>query len=866
MMLSIARPNRPTITPVVSPRPSAAVAIARLLCVPLVVLVCAACTDSPLAGDKPCQNDPCGTGATCIAVFGGHACVCPPGTLGDPSVACGAVDTCTNAPCGANAECAETPTGRTCACPLGFNGDPNDACTDIDACLVNTCGANAICADAPAPADGNTRTCVCDTGFQPDPSGADAGCVAIVVCTTNACADNATCINNAASATGYNCACNPGFDGDAETGCVEINACATNGCGANATCTDAPAPAKGDARTCACNPGFDGDAETGCVDIDECATNPCGVNTTCNNETNRYSCACSCAAPTPFCVEFAAGFTCYASETIPTDDPYLASTAHWADWEYVPLVLNGCTGQARKDATKCAKIPPWHRLDALHADLRLRSTAAGFSRWYFPDVWDNANTKALVAAKASETVFYSDLLTGATVQIVARSPMDETVPYTNEGRFNSNGAILRVGDFPSNNAHELRRTDGTLAGQSPYCREIPGQSADCVDGNVLKKMSWDENDPGRYYYDSSGPPGSRLHATVGRSVAVADSLFDFPDKRGTELETIGVEREIADDFDFLVLYPPSSPYASGTTTRLRMAIYERVGWLLGLYPVFGSTPKKYITLHTVSPVPTSDTVGTVDFLRDEDARLYLRYSLNKGQPAVGQTASNGGPNNRPYQNYLVAVADDREGPEYIALSPKSEVINPEDCEDPELCRGLFLMPAGELPVTGHGGLSPSRDYYATHDEDEAERTLSCKKIRDFSDPENGREYRMDFKMPGCDHMDWTIDDDHFYIWARVNGTPIYQVNTFLNDAYELKAAKTMRVVATQGCRGTYVTDLYHSTSPDSTKVLYQSGMLTGAVCRSTDPAMANTLDLFMAIVGFPKPPSTLQLTQAAEGV
>jgi hypothetical protein len=115
-------------------------------------------------------------------------------------------------------------------------------------------------------------------------------------CAPNPCQNGATCTN---SATGYTCACAPGYTG---TNCQTlINNCAPNPCQNGGTCTNGV-----NSFTCACVPGYTG---TTCQTlIDNCAPNPCQNGGTCTNGVNTFTCSCpagyggaTCTTPTCPC-------------------------------------------------------------------------------------------------------------------------------------------------------------------------------------------------------------------------------------------------------------------------------------------------------------------------------------------------------------------------------------------------------------------------------------------------------------------------------------------------------------------------------------------------------------------------------------
>ncbi|XP_063706044.1 stabilin-2-like [Culicoides brevitarsis] len=152
--------------------------------------------------NKPfCQNgrcfDPClvscGKNANCFVKDKKVACVCPPGTEGNPMFRCDPKqrrDPCNPSPCGENAFCEIGTTCNgvcaICTCPRGFKGDPNrkcvvgtcnndsecfynQACIDyqcIDLCKPpGICGKNANCTTR-----AHKTVCSCPEGFSGDPA------------------------------------------------------------------------------------------------------------------------------------------------------------------------------------------------------------------------------------------------------------------------------------------------------------------------------------------------------------------------------------------------------------------------------------------------------------------------------------------------------------------------------------------------------------------------------------------------------------------------------------------------------------------------------------------------------------------------
>ena len=718
-----------------------------------------------------------------------------------------------------------TPAGQCCAPSNGALTavDDNNACTQ-DSCnpatgLVahtDTTPAGQCC----APSTGTMSAVDDNNACTEDTCDAATGLVSHTPISVE---DNNVCTTDS---------CDP------ECGVRHVNPCENGG-----TCTNGI-----DAYTCVCDMGFDGlnceECAPGYV-MDECgkctlpqppeltcADIPC-ENGVCDDSSGTPVCICTCGGTRPFCLEIATGFAC---EAIPTDDHYLASTVLWEPWDSIPYtpVVGAGYSQGANAATP-RKVTPRHGLDALWSNPHAPSPSDQRSRWYFPETWQSEDVKDIIMSKADERVIYRDQHTGADVWLMARSPADETVPYTNDRRFNADGSLFRVGRFPDLYHEQLRCSDGALAGS-------PG----CDFGNVPDVITWDPTNAGFFYKDYSL---GRYRIAVGGDIPPAVSALHWRFPTAPLALTSGKVRELTYDLEFLV-------WSMNLVYGKHMYIYRSAS----IPPNFGTNPYKVFPFHTISASPEDDDLGTMEFMEDDDDALYLRYSLNKG---------NGTPEDDPdlpYQLYAIPLDDDPSGPDYcpkeryIPLTGKSEPVD--RCAYPN----LFLRPTSEVVVTGHGGYAPSRNYFAFNSDDADERNMTCKVINDFTG--GGRRYHIDAKIPTCDHMDWTVDDDHFYVWARDNGTPLYRVSTALNAQDELKARNVLRVVATQGCRGTYHTDMYHNASPDSTKLLYASGMLSGVTCSAFDEPMLATLDLYMAISEYPKPPASLQavLDDAGAGV
>jgi len=212
--------------------------------------------------------------------------------------------------------------------------------------------------------------------------------------------------------------------------------------------------------------------------------------------------------------------------------------------------------------------------------------------------------------------------------------------------------------------------------------------------------------------------------------------------------------------------------------------------------------RREVEVRTVSPEPAQDRMGSAAFLRDQRGKLYFRYSINKGKGASGPT---------PYQNWLVEM----DGSAYRRMNSQSELL-----DDPE----LHFVPAGSFTVTGHGGYSPSMKLFAHHS-----GKPGYKWVRDQA---TWRQREL-ARIPGCDHMDWTCDENWFLVWTVQKGVPIYKVY--------VDTGVTERIVASNSCSHTSAGVPYHGASPDGTKMAFRSEMLGGQ-------------DYYVAIMRHPEPP------------
>ncbi len=478
--------------------------------------------------------------------------------------------------------------------------------------------------------------------------------------------------------------------------------------------------------------------------------------------------------------------------------------------------------------TEAWNASPHHGLDAINES----------SSWYFPDTYDDDDRVLgeTIEALASDRLIFEDALTGAEVWLMARSPQAEDVVYTNERRFNADGSLIRVGTLVSSGQlyGPLMCTNGARAG-----------SPECEHSDIPRVVAWDRHEPdvytfdntdGRYLLTLDDALVTRAYATDLDQVEPVDPIepeFSFPPA------PIGAQRDLSADLSYLCQMAPWGPET--------VDIYMRTpGTPSPTYEPFRS-----FAVRTDSSAPQNDKLGTIEFLTDTDGNLYLRYSLNKEKNSLREQPTS---NPNPYQNWMVNITDAQASPVYIELNSKSVPYND---------LNKFLIPASEFPSTGHGGFAPSGDFFAVQTDD------SCKVIRDFRKP-NFAANLIGMKLPSCDHMDWTVDDSLLHVWVRDNGTPIYRVETAFNALDQLVTRNLFRVVAPQACTTNYFTDVYQNASPDGTKVLYASNMLSAQACPDkTAPGynfnskvIRNALDLYMAVVEPPKPPAALTVTRA----
>lgn len=117
---------------------------------------------------NPCLHDSCGDNAECYAEDHTARCRCPPGTEGNPQVACQAItgrNPCVPNPCGLDALCEVDNGDPICFCPKGMTGNPFEHCIpEGDKCQGNPCGANSVC----RVVNGEIK-CFCIPGYEGNP-------------------------------------------------------------------------------------------------------------------------------------------------------------------------------------------------------------------------------------------------------------------------------------------------------------------------------------------------------------------------------------------------------------------------------------------------------------------------------------------------------------------------------------------------------------------------------------------------------------------------------------------------------------------------------------------------------------------------
>ena len=382
----------------------------------------------------------------------------------------------------------------------------------------------------------------------------------------------------------------------------------------------------------------------------------------------------------------------------------------------------------------------------------------------WPD-WPVALAEDVFGTTPAQRVIYRDTVTGCEVWLLRRSSAHEGVAYTNYHPYNANGSHIRVWGLGGR-----IRSDGS---QFQSFREL-------IPDEFSGLPRWHSTDPDTVICDT--PNGG---------------TFEYNLRRKTRTDVY-----IPDDT------VPEGTWIQFSDDRSRSLFISRQGRKRPFWISIGDRHgqnREELTVHSVSPEPDSDRMGSSQFLRDQHGRLYARYSLNKGHGGDGPT---------PYQNWLVPL----DGGEVRRMDSHNNLLDGTP---------LHFVPAGTYVVTGHGGYSPSMRYFIHH-----RGRPGVKWIRDT----RTWEQRDIARIPGCDHMDWTVDENWFFVWANQLGAPIYQV--FVDTGV------VHRVVATNSCAHNYGSCPYHGASPDGTKLLYKSSML-------------DSLDLYMAVVTYPEPPHSV---------
>ncbi|XP_034938584.1 cubilin [Chelonus insularis] len=248
--------------------------------------------------DLGCQN-----GASCINLAGSYRCICAPGWYGvdckSNTASCDHQNS--HALCGEHGVCVPSGTtqGYVCICDEGWKSDKNDQACTVD---VNECeGKHPPCSVHPfvpcINVPGSYHCGSCPAGF----TGNGHYCVDIDECSTDnggcSTVPKVQCINTHGSRVCGSCP--PGYQGDGVT-CVFVGTCRINngGCHPLATCVENPGYTNVLVE-CRCPEGYHGNGmgPLGCqpgtivVDQGPCTSNPC-VHGTCVPHGQHFICRC----------------------------------------------------------------------------------------------------------------------------------------------------------------------------------------------------------------------------------------------------------------------------------------------------------------------------------------------------------------------------------------------------------------------------------------------------------------------------------------------------------------------------------------------------------------------------------------------
>ncbi|XP_023819492.2 uncharacterized protein LOC101155537 isoform X2 [Oryzias latipes] len=225
-----------------------------------------------------CKNKPCHPNATCLNTIGSYSCTCKREFTGNGSY-CMDIDECKISNiCHSRALCTNLIGGFICSCQFGFTGD-GFTCQDVDECSLSntTCPSFSKCINSPG-----SFVCSCLNGTialnnscEPPPQLCNPACDTKGLCH--------------GSASGYQCVCDLGFNGNGLT-CSDIDECQMdNICPQNDTkCTNLPG-----SFSCDCKTGYTLNGSH-CIDVNECDTGQqqCSKYAQCVNTRGSYSCFC----------------------------------------------------------------------------------------------------------------------------------------------------------------------------------------------------------------------------------------------------------------------------------------------------------------------------------------------------------------------------------------------------------------------------------------------------------------------------------------------------------------------------------------------------------------------------------------------